>query len=86
MPPLELRRRILAARPIAAQRRLPGFEQKIGDAVHRRYDDRDIRRRAPHVGKSNANRFGVADRDATKLEHLRTRLLHEEPEYRGALP
>ena len=66
---------------VAPQCRLPGFEEQVRNAVHRGYNDGDIRRRPPHMRKRNPHRLGIADSDATKLEHLGTRGLHERPEY-----
>ena len=83
MPRLKLASRTLTTRDVAPQRRLPCIEQQIGDAIHRRNDDDDIRRRPPHMPKRNPNRLGIADSDSAKLEYFRTGLLHEAPEYTG---
>ena len=71
VPRLEFRHRSLAARAVAAQRGLAGVEKEVGNAVHRRDDDGDVRRCAADVRDGAADRLRAPDGDAAELVDLR---------------
>ena len=61
MAPGEFVRRLFGRRPLTAERRLRGFVQKIGDALHRGDDDGQAPPCIAHVPAGEADRSGIAD-------------------------